>query len=94
MTNGLISYEINGKVIKKDKLMSKLNTFDFPRFREINNLIISDSSDEEDKIPLRIYTDGSKMSNGTSAAFVSYLNELEIFSKRFKLGKDNSIFIS
>ena len=83
---------IDEEQIREDKIMRNIPTFCFPYYQNLINLHIIERGNESLNVDLIIYTDGSKMINGTAAAFVAYRHNVEIYKYQIKLSHRNSIY--
>ena len=93
--NGLEEILIENETISKTNLSTKIKTYDFPNFKQLNNLFIIEdlkTHGDTNDFDVVVYTDGSRMSNGTASAFVAYVNDQEVNTCQIKLCKFNSIF--
>lgn len=91
---GTHSIDINNTTITKNTLMIKENTFACPFYNKIQNLnfIPHTTSKVKPAGYPQIFTDGSKMEMGTSAAFTVYYGGNFIIDKTIKLHINNSIY--
>lgn len=85
---------INGTEISKSNIMHKVNTFDFPHYNKIKNLnfIAPTKISVDNSIFPQIYTDGSKMDEGTAAAFTVFYHGNYILDYTIRLHPNNSIY--
>lgn len=85
---------INNHQISRNNIMQKFRTFDCHFYNKINNIIFSDFTDPKcyDSIYPILFTDGSKMESGVSAAFTVYYKGKYIYDYKIKLNELNSIF--
>lgn len=92
--NGLHVVNINDTHVAKNTLMIKEYTYACPFYNQIHNIhFIPHTLDTVRPLHYpQLFTDGSKMDNGTSAAFTVYYGDHYIFDRTLKLHKNNSIY--
>lgn len=82
-----ISLDVGGCRIRSEDVSRRPPTYNYPNFYDKHyiNFIASVTKQVSHKNFPIAYTDGSRMPGGVVAAFVVYLQNEEIFSKRIRL---------
>ena len=83
---------IDNEELDESSFMTKLKTYNFPDYNKLTNLNIIEENTKFKHCAITIFTDGSRMEDGTSAAFVVYKENIEIFTHQIKLNEKNSIY--
>lgn len=94
VTQGMNSMMIGDYEIKRDNLMLKLKTYDFPEYNNLRNIYFI--PDVKSIVPASmyptIYTDGSRMDQGTSSAFTVLIGDTVIYDYAIRLRPYNTVY--
>lgn len=92
--NRNLTFNLDDEEIKESDVTRRIYTFDFPSYRQLHNIQIM--VPKKNLIlhteKLYIFTDGSRMHEGTAAAFTVYYNNVFIFDYKIRLRPRNSIY--
>lgn len=85
---------INNKIYNRSGIILKLKSFDFPNYYKINNIYFYEKLPQHtfDKVPLKIYKDGSVMESWTVCAYTVSQNNIFIHNHAVRSNYGNSIY--